>query len=370
MSELLSRRQWLVRSGTAFAGALLSRYLSACRQESATASSSQPIRMMFNENPYGPSEIARKAMIEAFNEGNLYSRDAYNTLRALIAEQVGLTPEHIAIGSGSREILNVAGLLCGLENGELLAPHPTYEAMINYTQTIGAKVQRVPLNDEMAIDLEAMRKALSPRTKLVYVCNPNNPTGLVLPANRLRPFCEEIAEKALVFVDEAYHEYVENEDYKSMVELVKEGKNVLVSRTASKIHGLAGLRVGFGIGNPELIQKLSARMTGTVNLIGMRAAIASYRDPAFQAFSRQKNRQSREIVYRALEDFRLKYLPSHTNFIFFRTGQPIEQFQASMKSRGFLVGRPFPPFLDWCRLSMAKPEEMQLFTEVLRQYLA
>jgi histidinol-phosphate aminotransferase len=372
MSKTMTRRQWLVRSGAVLGGAIVAGYGGMIRAVAAgeKAASRPPIRMMFNENPYGPSAVARKAMIAAFDEGNLYSRAAYNELRELIAELEGLTPEHILIGSGSREILNVAGLACGLEGGELVSPHPTFEALNNYVETIGATVHRVPLDEAMQIDLQAMRKKITPKVRLVYICNPNNPTGTVIPAPQLRAFCEEVAKETLVFVDEAYHEYVSHPEYRSMVELVREGHRVIVSRTASKIHGLAGLRVGFGIAAPKIIQHLQQRLTGTTNIIGLRAAIAGYRDREFQAFSRQKNEEAKEIVYELFRETGHRYLQSHTNFVFFHTGKPIEEFQEAMEKHGFLVGRRFPPYLEWCRLSMAKPEEMVIFAEAFRKVMS
>ncbi len=371
MSNTMTRRQWLVRSSAALGGAILAGY--GCTHREFIARESEgflsPIRMMYNENPYGPSEVARKAMIEAFNEGNLYSRNAYKELRELIAEQEGLTPEHIIIGSGSKEILNVAGLACGLEGGELVSPYPTYEAIINYADTIGSTVHRVPLDESMQIDLKAMTEKITDKVRLVYVCNPNNPTGTITPVQKLRAFCEETSKQTLVLIDEAYHEYVNHPDYRSMVELVHEGQNVIVTRTSSKIHGLAGLRVGFGIADPKIIEHLQKRFTGTTNIIGLRAAIASYRDQKFQSYSRQKNAESKEIVCKLLSETGHRYLQSHTNFVFFHTGRPIEEFQDAMKKQGILVGRPFPPYLDWCRLSMAKPPEMIKFVDAFRRIM-
>lgn len=327
--------------------------------------------MMYNENPYAPSEAARKAMVEGFTEANLYSfrEEKYSELQSIIAQQVGLTPDHVLIASGSTEILRAAALITGLDSGEIVSPFPTFGAMIRYAETIGVKVLRVPLDDSMHFDLPALRTAMTKKVKLIYFVNPNNPTGTITPYEDLRPFCEEMSKQALVFVDEAYHEYVNDHRYRSMVELVREGHNVIVSRTASKIHGLAGLRIGFGIADPKLIDFLKDRLTGTVNIIGQYAAIASYRDEGFQKFCRQKNEEAKEIVYKLLRDTGHRYLRSHTNFVFFHTGMPIEEFQDSMEKHGILVGRPFAPYNDWCRLSMAKPEEMKKFTEAFHLFL-
>ncbi len=371
MSSQLTRRQWLSRSGSALGGILLaSNGLSMTGSGSRSSfPSGSPVRMMFNENPYGPSPAARKAMTEAFNEGNLYSGAARRELRELIARQENVTPDHIIIGAGSREILNVAGLLCGLENGALVSPFPTFEAINSYAKNLGATVHRAPLDDEMGVDLAKMASMITNDTKLVYLCNPNNPTGKTIPDAQMRPFCEEISKDRLVFVDEAYNEYVDDLQYKSSVELVREGRNIIVSRTASKIHGLAGLRVGFGIAQPDLIRRLQQISTGTTNIVGLRAAIASYRDREFQQFCLQKNKASKEIVYKLLQETGRRYLDSQTNFIFLHTGRPIEKFQQTMEKRGFLVGRPFPPYKNWCRLSLAKPEETASFAKVFRDVI-
>ena len=366
MSNKMTRRQWLSQSGIALGGTALASYWgvshTACVSEQEV--SHAPLRMMYNENPYGPSETARKAMREAFEEANLYTfsrGEAYMKLRSLIAQQVGLTPDHIVISAGSTEILRAAALITALKGGEVLAPHPTFLSLTRYAETMGVKVHWVPVDEDLQFDLPAMRKKLTKNVKLIYLVNPNNPTGTLTPYDRLRPFCEEMAKDMLVFVDEAYHEYVTDPQYRSMVELVREGHNVIVSRTASKIHGLAGVRVGFGIADPKLIRYLGRRLTGTNNIIGLNAAFASYQDEDFQKLCHQKNNEAKEYVYKLFRETERRYLPSHTNFVFFHTGRPIEEFQDAMEKQGILVGRPFPPYLDWCRLSMTKPEWMGNF---------
>ncbi|MCA9744057.1 MAG: histidinol-phosphate aminotransferase family protein [Deferribacteres bacterium] len=367
MTTKISRRQWLIRSSAALAGTMLAGYAKAGRALAMPRYAGAPIRMMYNENPFGPSEVARQAMIAAFPEGNLYANDARRELQSLIAEQVGVPEDYVMLGCGSSEVLNIVGMQCGIDQGEVLSAYPTFEALNRYVELLGGTVRRVPLNDQMDTDFEAMRKSFTGKTKLVYICNPNNPTGVPIPDSRLRPFCEEISKKALVFVDEAYFEYVGHPDYRSMIDLVRSGHNVIVSRTASKVHGLAGLRIGFGIAHPDLLKKLIPRLTGSTNLIGVRAATASYRDAEFQQFSLRKNREGKEIVYRLLRETGHNFLESHTNFVFFQTGMPIQEFRREMRQRGLLVGRPFPPFLDWCRLSMAKPEEMHIFADAFRE---
>jgi histidinol-phosphate aminotransferase len=334
------------------------------------APSNEALRMMWNENPYGPSKVARAAMTRAFDQANHYADEAWEEMRSAFAEQVGLTREHILLGTGSTEILQVVALDGGGDRSEVISADPTFQVLNSYAENIGGIVHRVPVDEALRLDLEAMGKKVNENTKLIYVCNPNNPTGTIVPDTELRPFCEEMSKRALVVVDEAYHEYVEHPGYRSLIDLVRDGRNVLVTRTASKIHGLAGLRVGFGIAQPELVRRLEYRLTGTMNIMGLRAALASYRDEEFQSYCFDKNKQAKSIVYEALQELNFRYVESETNFVFFETGVHIEQIREGMKRQGIRVGRPFPPYLKWCRLSMTTPDEMKRFVVALKRITA
>lgn len=364
---VMNRRELLQTSAVIATG-----FLAGCQTLApmVTSRRTTAARLLFNENPYGPSPTARKAMSIGFDEGNLYTELPSEGLRALIAEQVGLTPDHIVIGAGSGEVLNVAGLVFGKDGGDIIAANPTFEQLTDYARNIGATIQQVPLDASMKHDLTEMSRRISNKTTLVYICNPNNPTGTIVSSDALRSFCEDTSKRKLVFVDEAYHEYVEDPQYRSMIDLVRLGQNIIVSRTASKIHGLAGLRIGFGIGQPETVRKLRKCMTGSVNVVGLRGAIASYRDNEFQDFCRGKNREGKQFLYRMFEERKLQYTPSEANFVFFRTGKSIENFRPAMREQGVLVGRPFPPYSDWCRVSIGTTEELQQFAKALPAALA
>ena len=372
MAASLTRRQVLFHSSVAFGGVILAGRIGNVGQmiSEAEASSGEALRMMWNENPYGPSEAARAAMTKAFDEANHYPDATFDEMRSIIAEQVGLTRDHVLLGTGSTEILQVVALAGCAAGGEVISADPTFQVLNRYAENIGATVHRVPVDDALRLDLEAMGEKVNANTKLVYVCNPNNPTSTIVPDAELRPFCEEMSRRALVVVDEAYHEYVEHPGYHSLVDLVRDGRNLIVTRTASKIHGLAGLRVGFGIAQPELVKQLENRLTGTMNIMGLRAAIASYRDREFQSYCFNKNKQSKSIVYKTLRELNCRYVESQTNFIFFETGIPIDQIREEMEGRGIRVGRPFPPYLKWCRLSMTKPDEMRQFALALEAIMA
>src|SRR5262249_8314603 len=165
-------------------------------------------------------------------------------------------PEHVVLGAGSSEVLRMAGMAFGLQGGEVLTAHPTYEGLENCANTIGAYVHRVPVDKNLVHDLDAMDRRLTQAVRLVFVCTPNNPPGPMGPADPARAFCQAVSRRAVVLVDEAYYDYVEAPQYSSMMGLVREEYNVIVLRTFSKIHGLAGLRIGYGMARPDIAARL------------------------------------------------------------------------------------------------------------------
>ena len=172
----------------------------------------------------------------------------------------------------------------------------------------------------------------------------------------------------MVFVDEAYYEFVEDPHYASMMSLIRDGhRNVIVSRTASKIHGLAGLRTGFGYAHPDMIRRIGENKTGRQNILGMKAAFASYGDMEFQDFTRRKNKESMAIVEQMFEELGLRHVRSHANFTFFETGIDVNELNAQLREQGIYSGRPFPPFTKWSRISMAKPREMRYYVQTYKR---
>jgi histidinol-phosphate aminotransferase len=326
-----------------------------------------PLRLHNNENPFGMPESARKAVLGAFEDGADYPTRQYEELAAQIAQREGVAPESVVLGAGSGEILRVAGTAYGLAGGEILTGYPTYEGLETHSTRIGAFVHRVPVEAEgMTLDLDAMDRRATQAVKLVFVCNPNNPTGTFVPADRLSAFCETISRRTVVLVDEAYHEFANDPRYASMVPLVRAGENVIISRTFSKIYGLAGLRVGYALARPDIADRLRRYTTiGGVNLVGVAAARAAYEDTAFVARTRDENGAARAYVNELFTTAGRRVLPSQTNFVFFELGFDVRTFQKTMADRGILVGRPFPPYTDWCRVSLGTVEEMQRFAGAL-----
>lgn len=363
----ISRRQLLAGGAALLGSQLLPGARTIARAADALERPDYLIRAGTNENPYGPSRVALQAMAEAMDLTNQYG-GIDDEMRALLASLEDVSPEHVTIGSGSGEVLKTAGLIASMEGGSIVCADPTYQDLVRYAGRAGSEIIRVPVTEDLVLDLDAMASAIRPDTRLVYLVNPNNPIPTIVEKNRLRDFVLEVSKDRLVFIDEAYHEFVDNPDYGSMMELVRDGRrNLLISRTASKIHGLAGMRIGFGYAHPELIAEIDQRKTGQVNVLGLHAAYASYQDDEFQRFTLRKNRESMAIVEAMFEELGLRYVRSNANFTFFETGIPVEELNARLREKGIYSGRPFPPYLTWSRISMAKPEEMRYYVQTYKR---
>jgi len=376
----LTRRQILLGGG-AIVGAGLVPVIPATTGSSAfnlisaalgadIAKPDQPIRMSANENPYGPSRVALQAIAENIHLTNRYAADPTKLIK-VVANINNISPDHVMTGTGSSEILHVAGMLVGLQQGSVVCADPTYQSLLVYAENAGVEIIRVRVAEGLNADLDGMRKAVRSDTNMMYIVNPNNPIPTVIEKNAMKEFVLEQAEDRLVFVDEAYHEYVDNPDYESMIGLVAEGhNNIIVSRTSSKIHGLAGMRVGFGFAHPDLINEMKMRRTGEETVLGLAAAYASYQDMEFQDFSRRKNKEALAIVEEMCEDLGVRYAKSNTNFTFIETGVENAVVQDMMLKEGIMTGRLFPPFTTWSRVSMSTPEDMKYFVQVFRKLFA
>ncbi|MDG1858319.1 MAG: histidinol-phosphate transaminase [Emcibacteraceae bacterium] len=364
----LTRRDWL--KGTSSLAAASLAFATTTQAQSVTVKGyaptrDNPIRMSANENPYGVSKSAQNAMVKAFPDSHLYSGSGRRELMQVVADQNGIKPENIFIGSGSKEILKVMALITELEDGKVMAANPTYHDLVRYSDWVGTEIKWVDVDNEtMTTNLDAMRDAYTDDIKIIYLCNPNNPIPTILEKGKLREFCLEMSKKCVVFIDEAYHEFVTDPNYESMATLAATTDNVIVSRTASKIHGFAGVRVGFGFAKPELLRKISRRVTGTVSTPAIHGALAAYKDQDFMDFIVRKNQEGLQHVYNVFEKHNVRHFKSNANFTFFETGIDFAETKERFLKHGINVGRPFPPFLKWARVSIAKPEDMEYFAEV------
>ncbi|MDQ4120085.1 MAG: aminotransferase class I/II-fold pyridoxal phosphate-dependent enzyme [Acidobacteriota bacterium] len=329
------------------------------------------IKLSGNENPYGPSPKARKAIIEAVGASNRYPWNDVLTLEKMIAEREGLQPENVVLGAGSSEILVMAGIAYGLDKGEIVAADPTFPWLMRYAVYVGAKTVRVPLDKNHAHDLNAMHDKISANTKLVYVCNPNNPTGTIVPTGQLKQFCADAAKRTAVFVDEAYLEYTDEFPTNSMVDFVRQNANVIVSRTFSKIYGLAGLRIGYGLARKDIADNLKRLRASWLNAVSLRAAIASLQDADFVNESRRKNKEVRLFTTREMDKLNLAYVPSHCNSIWLNVGAGNRDLPAKLAKFNIqILGANNAPLQsDWARITIGTQEEMKIFSEAMRRTL-
>lgn len=370
----LDRRQWLRTAGIGSALGLLApadllagNHPRSTRLRSHTTSEAVA-RLSSNENPYGPSEKVRQAITDAFDVSCRYPFAYQQALRDALAEKHGVSTDHILLTAGSTEGLKVSGMVYG-GGKEVIAAAPTFLSLLNYAESTGAHIHMVPVDDQLGHDLEAMEQRITNQTGLVFVCNPNNPTGTLIPAETMRDFCRTVSEKTMVFADEAYFDYITEPNYPSMVELVQEGKNVIVARTFSKVYGLAGIRIGYLIARPDIISRLSRLTMAGASVPALFAATEALKDKAFYQFSLEQNKKGKQVIYEVLDDLDLRYIPSHSNFVFFQSGREIISLNGAMRKEGVIVGRPFPPFTDWCRISTGTLEETEKFAAALRRVI-
>ncbi len=329
-----------------------------------------PVKLNSNENPFGPSKSVREVMRENFDLGCRYPFQYLKGLVRDIALKEEVPESCIVVTGGSTEGLKAAGLVYGLEGGEIVAADPTFQALLRYAEYFGAYVHRVPLDDSLTHDLEAMERRITGKTRLVFLCNPNNPSGTLLAPGKLRDFCASAADRCVVFSDEAYYDYITEPDYPSMVELVREDYNVIVSKTFSKVYGLAGMRIGYLIARPDIALRLRESLMANTNTLAILAARQALKDAEFYKFSLAQNEKCKQWIYGELDKMGLPYLKSHTNFVFFKSGRPIRDLQMAMADENVQIGRPFPPLLDWARISTGTFEEVQAFTRALKKVMA
>lgn len=329
------------------------------------------VRLGSNENPYGPSQKARTAIQESVGVGNRYAFEQSDEIRQMIAAREGVTPDHIFLAAGSGEVLAVTGLTVGLEGGSVLSAWPTFPMMMNFAEKFKARWDRVSLDKNMAHDLEAMLAAIKPDTKVVFVVNPNNPTGTVVDNARLKNFCIEASKKATVLADEAYLEFLEPSQQLSMVELVKAGHNVIVSRTFSKIYGLAGLRIGYAVAKPELIERLEKNQLGTIlNQAALAAAKASLGDEEFMAYTRKMNAEARTYFTNYLDRKKYFYGKSFTNVVLFPAPKDGKMILEQTMKKGYQIRIWDYQDKQWCRVSIGTLDEMKSFVPAFDEIVA
>lgn len=330
------------------------------------------IRLSSNENALGISPASREAILQGLGESHRYPGASRRALTSALAEKHGIPTEGIVLGNGSTEILQMGVQACMDPQLRLVTPTPTYEDVFEYTEPHPwIDVRAIPLLDDQSHDLTAMEAATreSKHPVLVYICNPNNPTGSLTNVHDVVAWIEGAPENIHFLVDEAYFEYVDSHEYFSLDKLAWENPKVVVARTFSKVYGMAGLRLGYAVAHPETARWLKTFASGpNTNHLALVAGVAGLQDPDWVDFSVSENLKGRLIAYSVLEELELEYIPSHTNFVMHRIPGDLREYIGRMAESGIRVGRPFPPMLGHNRVSFGLSEEMERFAETLRDF--
>ncbi|WP_375582960.1 pyridoxal phosphate-dependent aminotransferase [Cyclobacterium xiamenense] len=374
----VNRRNWLKSSLTMTAGLMTMGYAGASTKseaeplmESILPKKDRYARLTSNENPFGPSASAKKALKAAIDDSFLYPREYRQTLLSLIAKEEGVTEDHILLGAGSSELLHAAARVYGGANGKVLSADPTYTSLVRSAEMMGSEWVKIPLDKHFDHDLSTMEYKVKPDISLVYLVNPNNPTGKIMTGDEIIGFCDTVSQKVPVFVDEAYWDYMENPKGSTTTACIKKGANVIVARTFSKVHAFAGLRVGYCIAQPEVIKKLAKEgPRNTLSGPSMSAATASLVDYDFIKYSVKMNNEGKKFVYDVLEKTGHDYFPSHTNFILFPIAMESEDFRTKMLAKGVGIKSMNVAGQDYCRVSMGKMEDLEMFADAFKQVIS
>src|SRR5438067_3347080 len=328
------------------------------------------VRLSANENPYGPCPKALQAITDSFGLACRYPDEHNKVLIDKLAKLNGVNHDQILLGDGSGEILKLcAETFTGPQNGKLVAADPTFEAILNNASANGAEVVKMPLTSTFAHDLPKMLAAA--KGGLIYVCNPNNPTASITPKDELRDFIAKTPPETMILVDEAYFHFADSPDYESVIPLVKDQPNLIVSRTFSKIYGMAGLRCGYCVAQKETIDAMRAhQMWDSVNIMALAAASASLDDPDHVPDGQRLNSEAKTFTIGELDKLGYKTIPSQANFIMFDCKRPVVPLIQAMKQQNVHVGRLFPALPNHMRVTIGKKIEMESFVAAFQQVTA
>lgn len=365
----MDRRQLLKQSALAAAAFAFSRDVFSRETEKIITARGfdgmDIIKLSSNENPHGPSPASKQAMMAAVSGANRYPWEVTTKLREKIASMFGLTKEHVVIGAGSSELLGFTSLWAALQKGNAVAPDPIFRLWMPAARKVGLPVKLVPLTASKVTDLQRIKDTMDSSTKMIYICNPANPTGTIIPAAELETFIKDIAPKCIILLDEAYTEF---SDEPSMAKLVNDYPNLVIAKTFSKIHGMAGARVGFVLAHPQTVKQINDLQpwanagAGAVSLAG---ALASLDDKNFTVFCKSENQNARSVFYKALEKAGMPYIPSHTSFVYFDSTPYGKDVRQLLESNQIIGARTFEEGTKWLRLSVGTIDEMKKVASVL-----
>ncbi len=328
----------------------------------------EAVKLASNENPLGPSRLALEAIEKNISKLNRYPDGGGYYLKESLSKRLGLSQDHLILGNGSNELLDIAVRTFMTPSDSAVMAEPSFVVYPLSVQSIGAEAIKIPLR-EYRHDLSSMADAIRENTKIVFVANPNNPTGTINRKDEFESFMDKVPEGVLVIVDEAYYEYVEDPDYPDTMRYLKEGREILILRTFSKAYGLAGLRIGYGISLPGIIMEMNKlREPFNTNSLAQAAARASLDDVEHIRKSVEINHKGKEYLYSQFSRLGIDYVPTEANFVYIKgLEQPdaISLYQGLLK-RGVIV-RPMGK--DSIRVTIGLPEENELFISALEKEL-
>jgi histidinol-phosphate aminotransferase len=290
----------------------------------------------------------------------------------ILAVKEGVSSEQVLLAPGSTDILEKTAFALCMKGGNVVSADPSYLSLVNTAMSIGATWKNIPLKKDYSHDLDAMAAAIDSETKLVYICNPNNPTGSITTIEEIRSFCKKVSSKVPVFIDEAYLDLMDDPAKETAVGLVAEGHDVIIARTFSKIHGMAGLRVGYMVASAERVKMIKqlVRTEMGISVTSLEGALASLADVDFQTLSRSNYKESRDFTFVELKKAGMDPIPSYTSFILFPIQMPVKDFLGKMFEKGVGIRGYEINSKPYGRVSMGTMDEMQLFVKSLNEIVS
>ncbi len=320
------------------------------------------IKLASNENPVGPSPRALKAVRDSMADLNRYPDGAGYYLRTALSDTLSVSEDELILGNGSNELLDIAAKTYLIDGDEAVMATPSFVVYSMAVQAVGAKSVQIPLKN-YTHDLAAMAEAITPKTKMIFIANPNNPTGTINRKDEFDRMIEKIPDTILVVVDEAYHEYVSDADYADSMKYLRSEKNILILRTFSKIYGLAGLRLGYGISKKEIVTDMNRlREPFNTNSVAQKAAIAALADLEHVTHSRNSNEAGKKYLYHELGSMGIKFIPTEANFIYIPVDGAVSLYESLLKL-GVIIRTMGPKAI---RVTIGLPEENGRFVEALK----
>ncbi|MBI3493891.1 MAG: aminotransferase class I/II-fold pyridoxal phosphate-dependent enzyme [Acidobacteria bacterium] len=381
----LSRRSFFRTAGAAGVGLLSTDFMAARGREGfagtelaaidaalqGTPAKPGPIKISSNENAYGPGAAAVNAVRSVLGPVSGRYPTNVDDLTTAIAKRFEVDRANVLVGTGSGEVINAAVAAFTSPNRPLVEALPTWESPGRQAKAMKAPVKDVPVDADLKLDLAGMIAAAK-GAGLVFFCNPNNPTGTVRSATEVAKFVEDVLASSpatTILLDEAYSDFVVDPSYGTGVPLAMKYPRVIVTRTFSKVHGMAGLRVGYAIGHPDTLKMIAPHRTGSMNVLSAAAAAASIQDTAHIAKQRDQNRATLDATVRTFTAGGYRVSDSQGNFILVDVKRPAKDFREACGRMGVMIGRDFPPLINWARISIGTSEEMRVANDVFKKVL-